>query len=306
MRSTFFALAAALSLAAPAAGAVSDFRLPPSPTETQPPPDRQGPVAPDVPESRRPAPTPTPTATVVAPPVVAPTVTPPPVVVPPATTTGGPERQAQSRERVVEAPAATVAEPASLEPADGEALELPSASASPTFPSPASRPLAESAGDARGPGLLWGLIALAGLAAAVLLGVVYFRRTRSRAGAPAVPQIERPRLAPAPSATPATGGAEPGEPLRVALEPLRMSLTLLNATLAYRLEITNRGASPLTGLSIGADMISAHASISREEQLAGPGAGAAPLQRIERLAPGESRVVSGEFRVPFSDRKSVV
>src|SRR5690606_6887695 len=81
--------------------------------------------------------------------------------------------------------------------------------------------------------------------------------------------------------------------------------TLLNATLAYRLEITNRGASPLTGLSIGADMISAHASISREEQLAGPGAGAAPLQRIERLAPGESRVVSGEFRVPFSQIRPI-
>ena len=47
-------------------------------------------------------------------------------------------------------------------------------------------------------------------------------------------------------------------------------------------------------------MIAAHASMSREEQLSGPspGHGAAP-QRIERLEPGETRVVEGEVRLPF-------
>jgi hypothetical protein len=87
--------------------------------------------------------------------------------------------------------------------------------------------------------------------------------------------------------------------LQVSLEPLRLSLTLMNATLAYRLEIVNRGLHPLTALAIGADMISAHASMTREEQLSGPGNAAGALQRIERLEPGESRVVEGEFRLPF-------
>ena len=72
----------------------------------------------------------------------------------------------------------------------------------------------------------------------------------------------------------------------------------MNATLAYRLEIANRGAAPIADLRIGADMISAHASMTREQQLSGPGAG--PVQRIERLEPGESRIVEGEFRVPFT------
>lgn len=73
----------------------------------------------------------------------------------------------------------------------------------------------------------------------------------------------------------------------------------MNATLAYKLEITNIGASALTSLVVGADMISAHASLTREQQLSGPARGSGKPQRIERLEPGESQVVSGEFRLPF-------
>ena len=41
--------------------------------------------------------------------------------------------------------------------------------------------------------------------------------------------------------------------------------------------------------------------MTREEQLSGPGNGAPTVQRIERIEPGESRIVAGEFRVPFSE-----
>ena len=140
---------------------------------------------------------------------------------------------------------------------------------------------------------------LAALGAAGLAGS-YWRR-RSSTGAAAVTTIERPRLMPA--ATPAPPRTVPAspvpEPLQVALEPLRLSLTLMNATLAYRLEVANRGPAAVSALTIGADMIAAHASMTREQQLSGPGAGAATVQRIERLEPGESRVVEGEFRLPF-------
>jgi hypothetical protein len=105
--------------------------------------------------------------------------------------------------------------------------------------------------------------------------------------------------APAPP-LPAPAAPVPAEPLQVALEPLRLSLTLMNATLAYRLEVANRGVAPIVDLRIGADMIAAHASMTREQQLSGPGAGAATVQRIDRLEPGESRIVEGEFRVPFT------
>jgi len=96
------------------------------------------------------------------------------------------------------------------------------------------------------------------------------------------------------------GTVATSEPLQVTLQPLRLSLTLMNATLAYRLEVANAGAEPIVGLKIGADMIAAHASMTREQQLSGPGNGATTVQQIDRIAPGESRIVEGEFRVPFS------
>ena len=64
------------------------------------------------------------------------------------------------------------------------------------------------------------------------------------------------------------------EPLQVTLEPLRLSLTLMNATLAYRLDARQpRRERRSRASAIGADMISAHASMTREEQLSGPAAG---------------------------------
>jgi hypothetical protein len=87
--------------------------------------------------------------------------------------------------------------------------------------------------------------------------------------------------------------------LQVELEPVRLSLTLLNAALSYRLTVTNRAGAPIEGLQVTADMISAHASMSREEQLSGPVSAAATTQRIDRLEPGETRTVQGEFRLPF-------
>ncbi|HYD25879.1 MAG TPA: hypothetical protein VEB68_13895 [Croceibacterium sp.] len=309
MRPTRLALAAALVLAAPAAPAaasVRDFRLPPDPSQTQPAPDQQGPVAPDVPESRRPAaaPAPTPTPTPAASrPAPAPTVTPPRVVLPSATSAPQADGRRTPASRPATLPAATpsapVADTAAPEPNPVEGLGIPS-SASQTPPAAPAAVDALQPADDGGSTWPWLLAVLLGAAGAGGTAWTVWRR-RQRRGALAVPRIERPRLArapvqPSPDEPPA---AMPGEPLQVSLEPLRLSLTLINATLAYRLQVANRGTAPLTGLAIGADMIAAHASMTREEQLSGPGSGA-PAQRIERLEPGESRVVEGEFRVPFS------
>jgi hypothetical protein len=174
-------------------------------------------------------------------------------------------------------------------------LGLPTAS-----PATASAPVATVSEDESG--LPWA--ALLGGGALLLVGAGVggwvMRRRPSRPLRSSAPALEKPRIvpsAPPPSAPPAT--AAPREPLQVALEPLRLSLTLMNAALAYRLELTNNGASTLQGLHIEADMISAHASMSREQQLAGPGEGAPTVHMIEGLEPGESRIVEGEFRLPF-------
>jgi hypothetical protein len=216
---------------------------------------------------------------------------------------------------------ATGAAPASAAPvgagvADGAApggLALPAETASPT--ATAAAPPATVAESAEEGGFPW-LWALGGVAALGALGLAGWSwRRRRTPSAREAPQVERPRVGPipepAPAAAPPPGPAAPAirpsspkpaapvpEPLQIALEPLRLSLTLMNATLAYRLRVANGGMTALTGLTIGADMISAHASLSREEQLAGPVMAAAG-QSIGRLEPGESRDVEGEFRLPF-------
>lgn len=82
---------------------------------------------------------------------------------------------------------------------------------------------------------------------------------------------------------------------------MRLSATLVNATLAYRLHLTNGGDQPMTDLAVSGDMIAAHASRPVDEQL-GTAGGAAlpPLHRVETLAPGQSVTLTGDIRLPLA------
>ncbi len=306
-------------------GSLRDFRLPSDRDPPQNEPAPQGPVAPDVPASTnvlRPTPTPTPSPTPVpsasaaavqpapvpttAPPVVLPKVSPP---APDQRRDPAPPPQTQAP-----APAATPAPspvPQAEESTSAGPLAPPQAS---PLPLPSS-PAAVTAGREEG-GLPWLWIAVALLTLAALAAAAWLLRRRAGGrSASAVPQIERPTLAPVQPAVPATeprpesqpapastAAAEPTDRsgLDVELEPLRLSLTLMNAALSYRLLVNNFGEESLENLSIVADMIAAHANLSREQQLSGPDANALQVASIERLEQGESRIVSGEFRLPFS------
>jgi hypothetical protein len=194
-------------------------------------------------------------------------------------------------------------------------VETPLAPAVPVVqPSPTTAPVAAAdAPDGQG-GRSWWIWAALGLLVLGVLAFVGWRRRTITGRRYGPPEVERPRITPVPPAdtppslpdpavpdapTPAPAAATAGSSLQVELEPVRLSLTLLNAALAYRLTVTNRGGAAIEGLQIVADMISAHASLSREEQLSGPRSPAATMQRIDRLEPGERRVVQGEFRLPF-------
>lgn len=287
-----FCLAALL--AAPASAALSDFRLPVDPPP-QSEPERVGPVAPDVPESRRPAPTPTPRQQ-----TSQTTTEQPQIEVPdlPAATPRPSPTQVPTPARTRAAPAVTTpvqtAEPAASDSPAPEAA-FPGLPQDTTAPSPVPTAPIAAPPDEDGTWWPWALAALAAIGAMGLARWAWQRRGPAVRPS-AVPHVERPRLD---QHTPPVSDV-PAEPLQITLDPLRLSLTLMNATLAYRLEVANRGAAAIVGLAIGADMIAAHASMTREEQLSGPGEGAATVQRIDRLEPGESRIVEGEFRVPFS------
>jgi hypothetical protein len=136
-----------------------------------------------------------------------------------------------------------------------------------------------------------------------------------------VPEIERPRVptippsdaeplpAPEPSAPPpaplAAAPAPDSHPLGFAIERRKRTFTLMNASLRYRLTLTNGGAEPLSDIVIAADLIGAHASLPREAQLAGPDTTLPERHRLAGLAPGESGDVTGELRLPLSELRPI-
>ena len=195
------------------------------------------------------------------------------------------------------------------QPVGEGALALPPATSTPataTAALPAALPKAyqprnlDLVSRSGGIGLWLGLATLALL----LIGgawLAWSRHFRHRARALPAPEVERPRVAArsqtpalAPEPLPSAAGA-----LHLALQATRMSATLVNTTLSYRLAVTNRGLEALHDIRIAGDMIAAHASRSATEQL-GPAEASLPeLHRIATLAPGESVTLGGDIRLPL-------
>lgn len=158
------------------------------------------------------------------------------------------------------------------------------------------------------------------LGGAAFAALFWLRRRVGPLGPLVVPEIERPKVPPSPIPEPHFGlaatkpepeaAAPPAEPevpqaaeahpLHIAIELRKLTLTLMNATLGYRLTLTNAGPEPLADIAVAADLIGAHSSLSREMQLAGPDTELPLRHTLAGLAPGESGDVHGELRVPLS------
>jgi len=331
------ASATALTLAVPLLaqdnGSVTDFQLP----ADQPTPrnEVQGPViegiAPPRPVRSSPTPTPTPAPVVIAPaPVQVETVTSTPS--PQASEAVRAADAARPQATSTEAASAETPSEATTAPAvDASDTSLPEPTiAQPStegLPEPASAPAAPASGM---PWWKWMIVVLS--VGALGVGAGWFWRSRPRSvGYYEVEEIERPQVPeravepvsppaelpktparPRPEAPPARQPApapamadlhdedeDSDRALRIALEPARLSVSLLNATLSYRILLTNQGDTPLRDISIDGDMISAHASLPQEEQIAGSDSKLENRHLIRTLFPGETKVVSGDFALPL-------
>jgi len=164
------------------------------------------------------------------------------------------------------------------------------------------------------PGGYWPWIAAAAGILAALFGLLWWRRRPRQT----VPEFEAPvvsRPAPAPAVQPQQPAAPqperaasvpPPQPaaagsnLAMTLEAQRMTASLMATTLSYTLRLTNQTAQPLSALAVEGDMVSAHASLPPERQIAGSQQRLEPRHALITLAPGESAEFTGDFRLPLT------
>lgn len=276
-----------------------DFQLPagtPSPTPRPP-----GPVDTDVPPPRAVTPTPTPTPSVA------------PGIILPSPSPSTPRPKPSAAPRAAETPRAAIAATPSPQPSASapDPLPLPSESSAvapvPVPEAPMEPPTDIPAAAAPSAWAIWaGLaVALLALAGAALAWARRNKRTAQPDFVPPVVPLPEPEPAPefavpAPAIPAVAFQPEAREPLHFSLEATRLSATLVNATLSYRLTVSNGGHAPLTDIAVGGDMISAHASRPMEEQLGLSGPDLPALHRIPMLAPGEQLVLAGDIRLPLT------
>lgn len=287
-------LAAAAPDATAQAAPPSSYQLPPaSPT---PDPDVQGPVVEDHPFA-------TPTATATAPAPAASPLATPATPAPRAAPAATPAATSSASPRPAARPTASAALPATPPTAQPEPQPQATAEAAPPLPAPPATPVQQ--GNRAG----WYAAAMAIAAAVAALGLFMARRRRKTPVAQDTPgqtAAPPPVTSPSPPAALVPAAAQAPVPLPAApslvltLEVRRFSATLVNASVDYRLRVTNAGAQRLEDITISGDMIGAHASLTTQAQFAHAGDPLEPRHRIAALAPGESADLSGTLRLPLA------
>jgi hypothetical protein len=144
-----------------------------------------------------------------------------------------------------------------------------------------------------------------------------YRQRHENGGRIMAPTIERPRPRPSaggqsvklapdvPDEKPADSDPEAetvspsGCALRCTLEATRLSLTLMNVTLSYRLTLANDSGASIRDIIVGGDMVTAHASVPIDQQIAEPGQTLQRQHRIPLLLPDQNAQLSGELRLPI-------
>lgn len=303
-------------------GSVDDYRLPPAPSPAAPaaqgPVDSQNPVA-------RPS-TPAPASPSTQEPSAQPAAV-PRIELPEAPSTAAPAgpQRVQRRER----PVATQALPTpAAAPTDTTDTAVTTEAAGPpvALPAPVPAPAADTpAASASGTRPdVWLAVAAGGALLAAAIGILLWRRrkpTPTPADEPMfeAPAVDAPAIEPepaSPAATPAPNPAPPpfaeaasrpmphpafaAPPLDIQLTVETLRLSVVYATLSYRLTLTNPGQAPLGTLRISGDLASGHASLPIGQQLLLDGDGLDGQHELPGLAPGETAALKGELRLPLA------
>ena len=99
---------------------------------------------------------------------------------------------------------------------------------------------------------------------------------------------------------PAMTEAANGTPISVRFEPLRLSRSVMAATLYYRATILNRGAAALNEVVLEADLGSASGGRPVDEQVLDENRPLTPRHVFGRLATGQSARFEGSVQIPLA------
>lgn len=313
-----FTLAFVLAQAPVQAQPAGDFQLPTTSASPAAAPRVQGPVDADNPVAApraQPVPSEAPAA---ATPVVTPSAA-PSAAPPPAATRRAAAPRAQA-----------TAMPTAASPAPVETAAASDATTSTPLPTPAPTQTVTAAPAATAPAgeVPWAWFGGGALLAALGCGFMLSRRKpavtdeaeNSDAPADDIPvapsplaeiqseplpaPLPEPVIAPTP--TPLTipepaFAAVPTPSITVAFEPARLSATLVNTALDYRVTLTNTGSETAESLVIAADMIGAQSGLPAEAQIASAQLSLPERHRVAALAAGESVTLSGSIRLPLAE-----
>ncbi|WP_010411917.1 hypothetical protein [Citromicrobium sp. JLT1363] len=168
----------------------------------------------------------------------------------------------------------------------------------------------------------WIWPALLGLAVLVLGAIIFalarrrIARRREAAAAAAVPaeplrpvESPRPRPAgrPASSPTPTSAPARAPGPGSLEVEAFAVTLnrSVMNATISYRVTLTNRGPRPITQIRVHGDVTTAHGRIPADQQLADTRQEFPELHEHARLKAGQRTTMQGQLRIPLQEVRAL-
>ena len=278
-----------------AAQSVQDFQLPPNPTPSATP-EAEGPVDPQggLPSRPRVIVTPTPTPS----PSAAEAAEGSEAAERPQLSSGSERQEPSPVRELSHTVAGQTATPALPEAEEGAIArdpvpdQPPPSGAVPSGPPTQAQSEGISSAD-ESRSWLWPAIG-GGLLASFALGFLFARRRREIAP----PLIERPKV----------GGAGLGPPakaLTIQAEPIKLTQSVMNATLHYRLVLTNRSGTALGAADVGVDMVGAHGSAPVEEQVANRAHKLDIRHRVERISPRQSVRYEGQLAVPLAQARII-
>lgn len=142
---------------------------------------------------------------------------------------------------------------------------------------------------------------MAALAALAVLGLAGWALSRRKRTAKVPQEIERPIV----------GGASAGaidDPLRylkIEVDAVRLSRSVMAATLSYRVTLSNRATEAMRNIVLDGDLTSAHGNAPVSEQLAEGATPLPALHTLDHLGAGQRKTFSGEMRLPLKDVRPI-